>query len=143
MAKKLKPEEASTEGSGITTKELKRVVSDVLRHKEHASENAGLAGQAVKQAVERYALDRKAFTIVVGLAKGEVTKAQGTIRSLIEYSDKLGLLDQVDAFDDLIPMLKRILERAENQVRAENAGRERADDGAADAGAEDGIGAVH
>ncbi|MCR6673281.1 hypothetical protein [Devosia ginsengisoli] len=100
--------------AGIAAADLKRVVKDILRHKNNASENAGLAGQAVGNAVEQYALDRKALMLVVGLAKKEPAQAQGTIRAMMDYADKYGLLDQLDAFDDLIPTLERIVERAKN-----------------------------
>lgn len=124
MAKKMKPEGAAAP-KGVAANELKRVVKDILRHKQNASENAGLAGQATAQAVDQYGLDRKALTLVVGLSKAEPSKAQGTLRAIVDYADKLGMFDQIDAFDDLIPAMRRIIERAENQVAPENAGRER------------------
>lgn len=110
MADKLKAGEVK----GVSATDLRRVIKDFNRHKENASENSGLAGQAIKQAVDQYGLDRKALTLVAGLAKKEPDKAQGTIRAFMDYADKAGLLDQMDAFDDLIPTLERIVERAKN-----------------------------
>ena len=110
MAKKLESEQVR----GIDAKDLRRVVKDILRHKNNASENSGLAGQAVAQAVEQYSLDRKALMTVVGLAKKEPAEAQGTLRNILDLADKYGLFDQVDAFDDLLPILERILERCKN-----------------------------
>ncbi len=121
MAKKLKPEEAAA-SRGIAPSDLKRVVTDIIRHKANASENSGLAGQATKAACERYNLDKKALGLVTGLVKAEDQgKAIATLRGVIEYSDKLGMFDQVDAFDDLIPTMRRIVERAENAAPADAA----------------------
>ena len=99
---------------GVAAADLKRVVKDINRHRERATENAGLAGQAAKVAIEQYSLDRGALTKVAALSKKEPATAQAFIRAFMDYADKLGLLDQVDAFDDLLPTLKRIVERAEN-----------------------------
>ena len=110
MAKKLK-----TEVPGVAPNDLKRVVKDILRHKANASENSGLAGQATKQACEQYSLDKKALGLVVGLSKqNDVAKAQSTLRAIVDYADKLGMFDQVDFYDDLIPTMERIIERAKN-----------------------------
>lgn len=112
MAEQLKP--ADKKASGIAATDLKRVVKDILRHKAAASDNSGLAGQATKQAIEQYSLDRKALSTVVSLSKQEPAQAQGTLRAMLDYSDKLGLFDAVDAFDDLIPIMERIVQRAKN-----------------------------
>lgn len=112
MAKKMTPAEAS-KPRGIAAADLKRVVKEINRHKEQASENAGLAGQSTKNAVEQYGLDRKALGVVVGLSKKEPAQQQATLRGVIDYADKLGMFDSIDMFDDLVPALKRIVERAE------------------------------
>lgn len=113
MAEKMKAADAS-KPKGVPASDLKRIVGDFNRHKSNAAENSGLAGQSIKQAVDQYTLDRKALTIVAGLSKREPVEAQGTIRALMDYADKLGLLDQMDAFDDLVPTLERIVNRAKN-----------------------------
>ena len=112
MAKKMTPAEAS-KPRGIAATDLKRVVKENNRHKEQASENAGLAGQSTKNAVEQYGLDRKALGVVVGLSKKEPAQQQATLRGVIDYADKLGMFDSIDMFDDLVPTLKRIVDRAE------------------------------
>lgn len=117
MAKKMKADEARKTG-GISAVDLKRVVTGINRHKEAASENSGLAGQATKDAIERYGLDRKALTTVAGLAKKDIAQAQGTLRGMIDYADKLGMFDGVDMFDDLIPTLERIIARAREKEKA-------------------------
>jgi len=114
MAKKLKAGEGSAT-AGVAPSDLKRVVADIIRHKNNASENSGLAGQATKQACDQYGLDKKALGLVVSLSKqNDVGKAQSTLRGVVDYADKLGLFDQMDAFDDLIPAMERIIERAKN-----------------------------
>jgi len=114
MAKKLKPGEGAP-SAGVAPSDLKRVVKDIIRHKNNASENSGLAGQATKQACDQYGLDKKALGLVVSLSKqNDVGKAQSTLRGVVEYADKLGLFDQIDAFDDLIPTMERIVDRARN-----------------------------
>ena len=45
MAKKMKADDAR-KIAGISAADLKRVVTGITRHKEAASENSGLAGQA-------------------------------------------------------------------------------------------------
>lgn len=113
MAEKLKADAAAPKG--IAEKDLKRVVKDIIRHKQNASENAGLAGKATSQAVEQYSLDPKALGIVVGLVKkNDLAKAMGTLRSIVDYADKAGLFDQIDAFDDVHEIFERISKRGKN-----------------------------
>lgn len=114
MAKKMKADDAR-KIAGISAADLKRVVTGITRHKEAASENSGLAGQATKDAIERYNLDRKALSTVVSLSKKETAQAQATLRGLIDYADKLGMFDGIDLFDDLIPTLERIVTRARDK----------------------------
>ena len=111
MAKKMSPAEAA-KPRGVAAVDLKRVVRDINRHRENASENAGLAGQATKQAIEQYSLDRPALTAIVRLSRAEQTKQQSTLRGIVDYADKLGMFDAIDMFDDLIPTLERIVARA-------------------------------
>lgn len=119
MAKKLKPEETR----GVSPGDLKRVINDINRHRENASENSGLAGQAVKQGVEQYSLDRPALMTIVRLSRAEAAKQQSTLRAIVEYAEKMGMFDQIDMFSDLIPTLKGIVQRAENQTAPENLGK--------------------
>lgn len=111
MANKMKPGDAG-KVRGVAAVDLKRVVKEINRHKEQASENAGLAGQSTKNAVEQYGLDRKALGLVVGLSKKEPSQQQATLRGIIDYADKLGMFDSIDMFDDLVPALERIIARA-------------------------------
>lgn len=113
MAKPMKPADAQ-KARGVAASDLKRVVKDINRHRENASENAGLAGQATKQAIEQYNLDRPALSAVVRLTRAEPSKQQATLRGIIDYADKLGMFDSIDMFDDLIPTLEGIVKRAKD-----------------------------
>jgi len=111
MAKKLKAEEAA-QPRGVDAADLKRVVTGINKAKEKAAEHVGEAGQQTKQAVEDYGLDKKALTFVSGLARKEPSQQQATLAGVIEYADKLGMFDQTSMFDDLIPILEGIVDRA-------------------------------
>ncbi len=112
MAKKLKADEGKKQ-FGVSADDLKRVVADITKHKERASENNGLAGQSTKNAIDRYGLDRAALGVIMKLGRSEISKQQCTLRAIIDYADKMGMFDQIDAFDDMIPTLRQIVERAD------------------------------
>ena len=114
MAKQAKATDAAKSG-GVNATDLKRVVTEISRQKGRASEAAGLAGKATQQAVEQYGLEKTALTFARRISDMEEGKRQGVIRASIEYWHKLGLLDQIDMFDDLIPTLEEIVQRAHNQ----------------------------
>lgn len=108
MAEKLQSENTDQ----ITKADLRRVVDEIKRQKELASEYAGNAASSTKNACERYGLEKTALTFVRRLDAMEETKRSAVIRNLIDYADKLGHLDQFDAFDDLIGIMEAIVERA-------------------------------
>lgn len=119
MARKLsaKAEKAKPEG-GIPADELKRVVKEYQRQAAHASEYSGLAGQAVKTAIDRFSIDRKALRFVLGLSKMEEVKRQATIRQTIELAHKLDFFASVDAFDDVIDTMEAIVSEIRNRGSA-------------------------
>lgn len=117
MAKPLKPEEAKRT-RGISAADLKRVITGINKSKEKAAEFVGQAGQATKQACDDHNLDKKALTFVAGLARKEPSQQEATLRAVIEYADKFGMLDQISMFDDLIPTLEGIVKRASNSQGA-------------------------
>lgn len=96
----------------IAPADLRRVVDEIKRQKELASEYAGNAASSTKTACERYGLEKTALTFVRRLDALEETKRSAVIRNLLAYADMLGHLDQFDAFDDLIGIMERIVERA-------------------------------
>ena len=99
---------APVAASEISKEDLKRVVGEVQRHKNSASEYAGYAGQAAKTAIERHSLDRKAFSFVAGLSKMDAAKRQTTLRSVLEYAHKLDMFADVDAFDNILDRMDEI-----------------------------------
>ena len=99
MAKKMnKAAEASKK---IDADELKRIVTEIHRQKNSASEYAGRAGQVAKTAIDRHGLNRKAFSTIVSISKLDEPKRQDFLRSLLEYAHKMDMFASVDAFDDL------------------------------------------
>lgn len=110
MAKKAKMDEGSAqEAKGISAEDLKRTIAEISRQKKLASEYAGNSGKATATAVERYGLEKTALTFARRLSEMEDGKRQAVIRASIDYWFKLGFLDQIDAFDDLIATLEAIL----------------------------------
>lgn len=119
MAKKIAPKESSAKArGGIKPSDLKRVVTDILRHKSHASENAGLAGKATASACETYGLDKGGLSFVVSLSRMEAGKRGSKLRAALDYAEKLGYFDEVDMFDDTLNTLRDILKRAEEKAAA-------------------------
>lgn len=111
MAKKQKLD-AGDAVEGVSAVDLKRVITEINRQKELASEYSGHAGKATASAVERYGLDRQALSFTRKLAGMETAKRQSTIRSAIDYFDKMGFFDDIDLFDDVIGTMERIVHRA-------------------------------
>lgn len=116
---------AAPERDGIDPEEFQRLIEEFKRQKDLASEYAGHAGKVVQSAVERHGLDRPAFSMTLKLSKMEVVKQQATIRAFIQYVQKAGMLDQMDAFSDLVTELEALVEtlksRIPNEVRSDPA----------------------
>ncbi|ABS14258.1 hypothetical protein I6H96_02690 [Brucella anthropi] len=115
MAKKAKMDTASATAAkgGVAPEDLKRVIAEIGRQKKHASEYAGLAGKATQNAVEQYGLEKNALTFSRRLSDMEDGKRQAIIRSSIEYWSKLGFFAQLDAFSDLIELMRAIVAEAD------------------------------
>lgn len=118
MAKRAKASEAEVESGGISGDDLKRVIEEASRQKALSAEYAGNHGSVVKNACERYGLEKTAFTFARRLRDMEDGKRQGVIRALLDYGEKLGFFDQIDVFDDTVGTLRRIVERAEGTASA-------------------------
>lgn len=108
MAKRLKPEGAPS-SEGVNPVDLKRAIAEVSRLKANASEASGQVGAMTNSFVERHGLEKTAFTFVRRLNDMEEGKRASVLRSLIEYSHKMGMFAQVDAFDPFTDVLKKIL----------------------------------
>lgn len=113
MAKKLTAATAASAArGGIKPSDLRKLINDVNKHKRLASESNGMAGKATAMAVEANGLDKGAFTLCCRLDKMEPPKRQGFLRSMLDYAEKLGFFDEIDAFDDTVPILEGIVARA-------------------------------
>lgn len=111
MAKKLTTHE-EVSSDQITPAELRRVVDEANRQKNHAADYTAAQNQVIKGAIERYGLDRAAFSLARRLDKMEPAKRQGQIRALVSYLHMLGHFREVDMFDDLVGVMEAILEEA-------------------------------
>ena len=111
MARKLKATDAA-ERAGIKVTELRKVVTAINRFKKAASESSGLAGKETQTAAEAHGLDKGALTLCCRLDKQETAKRQAFMRSFLDYADKLGFFNEIDAFDDTLGILKDIVARA-------------------------------
>ena len=113
MATKIKAKDAAAVArGGIKPSDLRKLINDVNKHKRLASESNGMAGKATAMAVEANGLDKGAFTLCCRLDKREPPKRQGFLRSMLDYAEKLGFFDEIDAFDDTVPILEGIVARA-------------------------------
>jgi hypothetical protein len=108
----------------LTAKAMKKVVSDIQANKSKASEFNGAAGKAQQQFMKKHDLDRKAFNFVVGLDKQEPVNQQASLRGVIKYAHLMGMFDEVDMYDDMVPVLEQIIEevnaRRHNQTEPDN-----------------------
>lgn len=103
---------------GVNASALQEIVKSIQTDKAKASEFNGSAGQTTKKALADHGLDRKAFQFVLGLEKQEAQNQQATLRGVIEYAHKMGMFDEVDAFDDMATRMAEIA--AEVQARRHN-----------------------
>lgn len=106
MTKNLKDERSPT---GISADDLKRVIGEAVRQKQLASEYSGLHGKVVSNAVEQYGIEKNAFTLTRRMYEMEEGRRMAIVRSTIDYWHKIGFFDQVDAFDDVIDLMRRIV----------------------------------
>lgn len=97
---------------GIKPAELRKLVTDINRHKKLASESNGMAGKATQMAAESHGLDKGALTFVCKLEKWEPPKRQAMLRCLFDYAEKLGFFDEIDAFDDTVGVMETIVSKA-------------------------------
>jgi hypothetical protein len=110
MAKQVKDK---TEPTGISAEDLKRVIGEAIQQKQSASEYAGMHGKVVANAVETYGIDKTAFTLSRRLSEMEEGRRAVVVRSCLDYWYKLGMFDQIDAFDDVTDTLRAILAELE------------------------------
>lgn len=99
--------------TGIAKKVLDKLVKDVDSAKTRASEQNGVAGQIVKVAVEEQGVSKKAFAMMMSLRKKDESERQAIVRAFLDYGHKQGFFDSVDAFDDVLDVMKRIISEVE------------------------------
>jgi hypothetical protein len=113
MARKLKPADAANH-EGISAEDLKKLLDEASRQKALASEYQGHHGAVIKNGVERYGLEKNALTFVRRLRDMEEGKRQGVLRAVLDYSNKMGYFDQIDAFDDINQTMNAIAEKTQS-----------------------------
>jgi hypothetical protein len=119
MAKEIKDKRNET---GIPAQDLQRVIKEAVRQRQQAAEYSGLHGRVVSGAVERYGIEKNAFTAVRRASEMEETKRQSFVRSFIDYSYKMGFFDQLDLLDDTVATLRKIIEDVDNRKHNERTG---------------------
>lgn len=126
MAKNIKEKEIQS----ATAEDLERVISEINRQKQNAAEYNQNAGTVARGAIENYGLERTAFAFVRKLVGMEASKRNAVLASLIDYSEKLGLLDPGLFPNDLTERLQALVNRAHNMVATPRSDAEKAIDGA-------------
>lgn len=104
--------------SGVTEEDLKKAIKEAIRLKGLASEYQGNHGKHVSNVVERHGMEKTAFTFSRRLVEMEEGKRQAIVRACLDYWNKLGFFDQIDAFDDLLDTINEIREKALTEAPA-------------------------
>lgn len=121
MAKDVADEEKT-----VTPDDLRRVIDEINRQREFATEYNANASQVARGAIEQYGLERTAFGFARKLIGMEEGKRNAILVSLIDYTEKLGLLDPGLFPDDLTDRLQALVARAHNSVGAPRSDEEKA-----------------
>lgn len=98
---------------GVPVGALKSAVKSIAADKSQAAEFNGSAGKTQQQFMKEHGVNRDAFNLVMKLIKKESEQAQSTLRGIIELSHKMGLFDEIDAFDDIIMRMREIADEVE------------------------------
>lgn len=104
--------EKVTKKTALNVTALKSAIKDINKHKETASEAAGRAGNATKNACETYNFNKKALTMVAGLAKKEPAQQLETLGAIVSYAAAMGMFDGSDMFNDHIGAMQAVVEAA-------------------------------
>lgn len=110
MAKGMKPDDATKQG--VKASDLRKVVKSINDLKDAASEHAGLAGKETQNACELHGLEKTSLTFTARLARMEDAKRGAVVRTMIEYWEKMGFFDAIDAFDDVVGVMEGVCKRA-------------------------------
>lgn len=100
----------------IPKAELKKLMAEASAAKTAAAEASGEHGALVKNACERFNIERNAFSWTRKLNEMEGPKRMAVIRQMLDFGSKLGFFDQIDAFDDIVPVIEQIAKDARKAV---------------------------
>lgn len=117
MAEKLKAGAANKFAEKLP--EVARRIADVNDRKEKAKEYNGLAGKATKDATENLNINKTAFTFLANAKRKEPTEQIDRILTIFAGALGMGMLDQMDLFDDRLAFIKAKL----GEITAEDAER--------------------
>lgn len=104
--------EKVTKKTALNVSALKSAIKDINRHKESASEASGRAGNATKNACETYNFNKKALTLVAGLAKKEPAQQLEVLGAVVSYAAAMGMFDGSDMFNDHIKAMQDVIDAA-------------------------------
>ena len=121
MAEKITAKADDKPAQRMTADDLKKGLAEIVRRKDLASDYSGQVGQATKQFVERFGVNKDALTIVRRMESKGDEQRQALLCGFIEMADKLGYFDQIDMFSDARKTLSAITERWHNQPTAKAA----------------------
>lgn len=115
MADKLKTGKTSSFGDRMPG--IKKAFAEVNKHKEKAAEAIGQAGKATKTAVDDLNVNRWAFTATAQLLKKDPTEQQARCLQFFALCIEMGVLDQVDAFDEHLGVIaQRVAELSDGDT---------------------------
>lgn len=126
MAKRVKMEKgagaagpAEVDRSWVDPSEFKRLVTEINRQKVLSSEYQGSAGKLTRDAIDKHNLNRVGFGFCMRLSTMNEAKRQDVIRSFLDYIERGGYLDQIDAFSDITDQLSGIVDRLKERTPPE------------------------
>lgn len=102
MARKAKKEmiKAAT-GGGVTSEQLQHIASQHSEHQSVMDEARGELGALMKDAEERYGINRKALKTALSIKKWDPLKRREFLTKFEQYCHTLGLYDEPQSDLDL------------------------------------------
>jgi hypothetical protein len=101
MAKTIKRDGNSRMDAG----ELRALLDSASEQAAKAAEFTAEHGNILRNGLERFGVDRTAFTLARKLYKMEESRREGTLRDFIRLCGLLGFFDQRSAFEDVYQAL--------------------------------------
>ena len=105
MAKKIKRDD----NSRIDPGELRALFESASEQAAKAAEFTAEHGNILRNGLERFGVDRTAFTLARKLYKMEESRREGTLRDLLKLCGILGFFDQRSAFEDVYQQLAELI----------------------------------